>query len=467
MEQDELHHDFQFDREIQKGQNYELLIPSREQGFIIFHLYEKIQQEEFGKDGYFTEENINQAVEEIRGAGQRVPHEKNAQMIQDLQEFFLWRDSSTKKYKFKEYANEFCKLVKTRLERQFNPTRIERILNSLIISLEKLVDQFKEDQQNQTRSLQDIIKSFDYWIDEQFSVHRYDIRSQIEVLDQEVDTSVKKLKQQVQGDRENTVQYYRQISESLDQIERQAKELGGVFESSFEIKRILKKFYAFPQFEDFNEGMQKIQLFFKTIKEDLKLVDSRLNRIRSWVNQLFSNLNKPEFNRKTETFLSYLLRESTSSLKGQKVLVQFPADVPLKCLYYEHPKFVMVERVDLFSLQSSPIQEHKIDQEVLDQQYREVQEKLQRKHKIAKWAKKIDDDYHRLGMLCLDQYFFDILKEENDSFYISIRVMSAVLRKFSKYPRCSITVEKELARDPQYPKSAIWKIKVQKIKNPK
>ena len=118
---------------------YEKLIPEKNDGLILLSLYAKY------KDKDFTEENIISIINKIfkdqgNHESNRTEYNRNNTIILRLQESFLWRNETKRTYQFKKYGLELCQNIEKRLIEKYNPAKIKRFFDELHKSLTEYIE---------------------------------------------------------------------------------------------------------------------------------------------------------------------------------------------------------------------------------------------------------------------------------------------------------------------------------------
>ncbi|MEM7035277.1 MAG: hypothetical protein AAF629_37400, partial [Chloroflexota bacterium] len=176
--------DFNFYQELTRQDNYRLLLPRRDVLLTVVQLYQREKAGEFDSEGgKFTEDIILECLHIANPPEQRVPHEKNNQIIKELLHYFLWRNDDSGRYSLKEYARELCGLIQNRLQDQFNPTQTEKFFNILVNELERA-----------WQKIDSVPESFNDWVDNVLKKYQPDIQRQVEILDKKVDEAVMKIR---------------------------------------------------------------------------------------------------------------------------------------------------------------------------------------------------------------------------------------------------------------------------------
>ncbi len=105
---------FNLYNEIEK--EYENLIPLKQEGLVLFHLYQKQKDGDIGKE--FSEEEIIKSLREIRydlKTNQKIQFNN---IVKYFQKYFLWRDEKNRLYRLKPFTKKWCKLIENILEPQ-------------------------------------------------------------------------------------------------------------------------------------------------------------------------------------------------------------------------------------------------------------------------------------------------------------------------------------------------------------
>ena len=162
---------------------YEKLIPEKNDGLILISLYAKY------KDKDFTEENIvtiiNKVFKDQGNESSRTEYNRNNSIILRLQESFLWRNETKRTYQFKKYGLELCQNIERRLIEKYNPAKIKRFFDELYQSLTKNIEENND---------------FNLWIEDHFDIRMPELISQIEILDQQVNDSVSEFKTNIKSE---------------------------------------------------------------------------------------------------------------------------------------------------------------------------------------------------------------------------------------------------------------------------
>ncbi|MEQ9299649.1 MAG: hypothetical protein RIF33_13835 [Cyclobacteriaceae bacterium] len=413
---------FDFFSEIIKDDNYQLLYPQKEVGLAVIWLYQKSIEGAFPQMT-FKESDIHEALDTVHprsgSKSHRKPTEHYNQTIASLQEYFLRYDDDKQVYRFKEYANEFCKHALNTLKSNFDPTQIERICKNLT---KELTDsQTDED-----------IKD---WLTVNFENFKPNLRQQIDFIERQIDHSVLELRQNISANETSRiVNVLKEIDTRFDEIRGQNKELRAAFREFDTIKKHLDERSMSIDDKEIGDFIHSAHLFLQEMKKLLSIVDSRLDRIQPKVKQLFSNLNKPLFNSKIEKFLRFLLESSSINTEKNKKLLTLPSEIPGIEVLRQTTKFAIVERKkDLFPARARKKLRYPENQQSKQLAYRNSQNHFIRQDTIDIWLNRIDKDLEKESVVEFSVYFFKVLLDNGNDLNLAIALAYRVIRESKTY----------------------------------
>jgi len=445
------HHNFDFLSEISKGYTYHLLFPDPKAGLAIVWLYQRIESGVF-LDKTFTEADIHDALQAVNqtstGVNARYSWEVYNRIIADLQEYFLYYDESRQVYKLKEYANEFCRHAYNTLKASFDPTIIEKIC----FNLRERLEGYKE-----KGDLTD-------WFDIHFKTFQPVLRQQIDHLDRQIDHSVIEMRQNLNLKDRNITAILKKIDERFDLIRKQNNELRAGFSEMDLIRRVLESFAVQNEQELIGDLIFDAILFFQEMKQTLALVDSRLDRIQPKVRQLFTNLNKPLFNSRIESFLSRLISHSKITIaKGSKKTLEFPVGIKRTELHGPEMNFIIFERKkDLFPLKAKKRFIAEEDEMAKAVAFSGFKEKLIQQDVISNWIDKISQDLKVNDSVRFSDYFFAIVEQRGEAeLTVAVSLTYRVMRFFEQHALYQLSIQSDLARRPDN-NISLWEMTIQK-----
>lgn len=425
---------------------YKLLYPGPRAGMVIMWLYDKYLSSAF-LNKTFKEDTINQAFRELFGHN-RQQWEDYADIISDLNEFFLRYDEQLQVYSLKNYAIEFCQRAYEVLLNTFNPTEIEQICAKLRRDLEEA----------QT------IEQYEFWFSNSFPAFQPRLKSQIDFLERQIQESVDELRKHAHRSDTSIQQTLEQVVERLNEIRKQNKELTAAFHEIDRIKIYLDELQSGNQWPSLQEPIDQAFVFFAEMLRDLRIVDRRIDRIQPKLRQLFGTLNQPLFNGRVERFLRHLLTESqiVRDSLGRRQL-QLPENIPPLLIHINTPSLPIIERKEFAEKRSSRIQKTSENPERRRKAFTSSAERIRQQSVIERWVTRFEQVVRRQGEAQFAPFFQTILMEENNDVDLAVRVAYSVFRRFTNTFNYYLTVDQEtlVEYNTQFPLSS-WQMTVQK-----
>ena len=281
--------EFDFINQVSTGNLYELLIPSKDYGIIIFKLYEQLSNR---NSDIFTESDIKQIISIHKSYDKKELHEHIKDIIRDLNEFFL--KSTENGYRLSEYAKSFCKTIRGKLYADFEPSKIEKRL----IYLKK--------------TLIDDLSQFNKWYELEFVNQKVDIEIQLESLERQVIKAIKQFRNEILNEELNGLDLAKNVLSNITQIKQQTQELKGALKYAEEIKQIVNAInFDIDNFPlQTIENKQSINIFFHTIFSDFERITKRIDRVTPKLRQFYSNMTSLDFERNTRRLLNFFLEQT-------------------------------------------------------------------------------------------------------------------------------------------------------------
>lgn len=426
---------------------YETLIPSKNDGLILLSLYAKY------KDKDFTEENIVAIIGKIfKDQGYESPrteYSRNNAILLRLQESFLWRNETKRTYQFKKYGLELCLNIEKRLIAKYNPAKIKRFFDELHKSLSENIEGEKD---------------FNEWIEDHFSLRVPELVSQIEILDQQVNESVNDFKTSIKSENKDVINILKEIEIHLEIIKEQAFELKNAFQVSYEIDEILTGVLQKPDNYNCIENIQKVQNFHNNSRSQLEQVSKRIDKIKPRIREFIYDFNKQDFDRKTNKFIDYLLQNSFAKKEGSAKRIQFPSS--LFCL-----KVKLTEHLPTFNIFPTREISYKLPMEISKRQIDFSQRKKlldktnkwkQDKERILYWTNTAFKELEENGTLVFTPLFFKII--DIDELLIAVKTAHNILRRSTKHKqKYRIDINQTTANQTTVNNISIWEMTIQKI----
>ena len=443
--------DFHFYHELRKSKYYEPLIPIKETGLVIVLLYEEWITGKYSSNSY-SEEVVKSAIEQVASDlgdkhYERTPHERFKDVNLQLQEYFLLRNEDTNLYNITQYGLDFCERVKAKILLEFDPSVIEKILADLIDSLRKHHE-----------------SDFSHWYNHNFIVQKSTIKNQIETLLRKVDDSVKEFRRSTKSDDDNFLEIVRKVDTNLEIIGSHSEELKGAFYDAEDIKALLSKLSFQEMTKKMIDQREAVRSFIGEINNDLRIISQRIERIRPKLRQFISSINQRNFDRNTELFLQFLIKNSTLVKEGNKKRIQLPHEIHKKVISRPETNFTIVEGGRIQPKQPTPVILPKEDKEKRQKQLNKAEDQLFVRNRIRFWLGNLEKEIRRMGTFDFTSSYFTILEtEQKFGNTISLRVASELFRKYSKLKTFKVTVDQILVSSEKHPNLAIWKMNIQKI----
>lgn len=394
---------------------YELFFPKKEQGLAIIWLYEKVVNGDFDK-GIFKEKDIRQALDQAYLVNnkhrERNEWEYYNSHIMALQEFFLLYDEEHQTYRFKDYATYLCDKVFKMLSNRFNSTVIEITCVNLY---NNLID---------VNSKEEML----LWLEVHFNKSQLHLKEQIDFLNHQIDKSVKELSERAKLRNSTLLSTLREIDRKLDEIRGQNKELRGAFREIDRIKTILMS-HSTRENEEIDDKVTNAIDYFESIRIQLNMVDTRINKIHPKIQQFFASLSRQAFDIKVDKFLNYLFDKS-QIVSGEIILPLINDSFVVR---YPSTNFSNVEKRDgLFvGRRNNPILYPK--DPIKEAEAHKIGVKsLARQNHIMIWLEKIKRDTLEVNEYHLSKIFFEILEKHDKDLHLAVSVIYQSILFYNK-----------------------------------
>lgn len=433
-----------FDLYREAKDQYEKLIPDKNEGLILISLYSKY------KDLSFSEENIitiiNNVFKDQGNQNSRMEFNRNNTIILHLQESFLWRNEIKNTYRLKNYALELCSSIETRLIDKYNPSKIKRFFLELHNSLKDYVEK-------------DI--DFNQWIEDHFDIRMPVLTSQIEILDHQVNDSVKDFKTNIKTDDQGIIDILHGIEIRLEIIKEQAQELKNAFQISYDIDEMILNILERDEGRNYLYNIQKVQSFHESSRSQLEQVSKRIEKIKPKLREFIYDFNKGDFDRKTTKFINYLLNYSFVDRENQIKKVILPEPIsPIKIKSKENnPKFHIIPIREISPKLPIQIVKRNINEEKQKELLAKAFKWKQDKERILYWSNIAFHEIDTIGKLFYTELFFKII--DVDNFKTAIKTTQYIMRKCNKNKnKYSIEIIQEEQIFKTKPQISIWKINI-------
>lgn len=427
-------------------EQYEKLIPEKNDGLILLSLYAKY------KDKDFTEQNIISTITKVfkdqGNESSRMEHNRNNVIILRFQESFLWRNATKKTYQFKKYGLELCQNIEKRLIEKYNPAKIKRFFAELHKSLAKNIEENGD---------------FNEWIGDHFEIRLPELTSQIEILDQQVNESVKEFKTRINSEEQGILDVLKGIEIRLEVIKEQASELRNAFQISYDIDDLLIGILERNDGQDNISNIHRVQNFHDNSRSQLEQVSKRIEKIKPRIREFIYDFNKKKFDRKTNNFINYLLQESVIVREGNSKRIELPNNLSgLKIKSTTHnPKFNVIPIREISPKLPIEVARRKVDvikrKELVDKTLKWKGDK----ERIRYWTNLAFQELEEKGSLAFTPFFFKVLKK--DQLTIAVKTAHNIIRKNTKYRnKYNVEIKKESVYDTTKKGISLWQMTLQK-----
>jgi len=425
---------------------YEKLIPEKNDGLILISLYAKYRDKEFSEENIVA--IINKVFKDQGNESSRTEYNRNNSIILRLQESFLWRNETKRTYQFKKYGLELCQNIEKRLIEKYNPAKIKRFFDELYQSLTKNIEENND---------------FNLWIEDHFDIRMPELISQIEILDQQVNDSVSEFKTNIKSEEYNIINLLKEIEIRLEIIKEQAFELKNAFQISYDIDELLTSILEKNEGYDYIENIQKVQKFHDSSRNQLEQISKRIEKIKPRIREFIYDFNKQDFDRKTNKFITHLLEKSFVKREGNAKRIQLPNNLSgLKIRSVENlPKLNVLTIREISPKYAIDVVKRQIDV----YKRKELMEKtLKWKHdkeRIMYWTEIAFQELEEKGVLAFSALFFRIM--DTDKIIIAVKTAHNVLRKGTRNKqKYQIEIKPELVNHPVKKGITLWQMIIQK-----
>lgn len=436
---------------------YDLLVPRQEDGLIVLALYQKVRAGTIERA--FPEriivETIKQVYTELGMASARGEEtQKYDQTLHRLLRHFLDKNIEGKSYQLSSYAENFCDMLEREVHTAINPSQIQKTFNDLVLLLGIKLE---------------TLEDFRHWYHTQFFKHKSDIGSQLRSLQAQIEDTIDQLNELVKNEQDNFREMLIGCEALLDRIKEQADKLSSAFSSKDDIKQLLDDATLGEEFE-FREMKREVRTYFKDIEHRLINVSHTIDRIKPKINKLYNDFEKRDFDRKIETFLLYMLKNSTSKFGRAKKLVGrtvhdvqvfLPKNIREKEFFSDRTRITDIEYMQLLEPPPITVQNLDWDAEDLARQAELRRRFIEREQRIEQWFNAISEDVEKKKKVNFGEYYYKILHKDND-YEEAIKEATLVLKEFTKKEGYEVTVSEEFVLDPKQPNIGIWKMQIKK-----
>ena len=430
-------------------QSYELLLPSKESGMVIFLLHQKIKNGEI--DEPFSYGDFKSTVKDVADwSPGGIP--RSEALLKNLLYNFIERPADQKHgYMLTEYALKVIAMVDHKLN---NPYRKFPLRES-----------FERYTSFQATEIQNI-RQLESWFEQGFNnTTRQNIIDHLEALKDVVSQSVKQLSQILQQEDVDIVQIVSDFAEVFVELNDKTEEirdtlrLGNRLER--EIQQVVDHFYLNldksdnPRTDSSTDGKalldyeiaQKIQkevtIFFTVVTGKIGQLRERIVFASNKLNDLQHNFHyQSSYKLNIKRMLHFVLTESRYTRNGPELA----SDFPKKIIPYESCKMTFVNHIEQFFPKKSMVAQTIIDEVYQESEKAKIDQEIVRQQRIAELL----DYYKELlkfhKQMDFTEKFYKILEEEQD-IEIALNVSYEMLLFAHHSKEYKITIDQDIIKN--------------------
>jgi len=443
-----------FDLYSEAQKNYSSVFPKKEEGLVVFLLYQKVKNGELEK--HFTHENLLDAIEfaseSLHGKiNKNQSPARDNEIIRVLLDFYLVRTS--KGYSLKLFAQDLCQLIEGELHLRFRPSQIEK---QFILFLESLKTAINEEE------------SFSVWYTIFFQRSHNQIRKQIEILQIDIERTIKELNILYSSEEVDFPSKLREMDKKVQTLSSDAKKLESAFVYSDNILETLNEAYANPQSyantsDTFHEIRKEIRLFFTEITEALSEVSFAVDGIRPQLERLYHSFDQRDMDRKFERLVNYLFQNTrTEKNESGKEELMMPDFLKLAEFAADKPRLQFPIHYDYANPSIPDSRDVSFDMEDFEVQYNQMQSHLLSNQRAVAYFKEFMRSVENTPHTFYHQHLFRLLQEENN-LEIAMKASHLILKEASKDSRITMTITPSFQISPYNENTAIWETTFQNL----
>ncbi|TDE03035.1 hypothetical protein [Flavobacterium sandaracinum] len=447
-------------------QSYELLLPSKEDGMVIFLLHQKIKDREIEEP--FSYGDFRQVVKEVADwSPGGIPRSET--LLKNFLNNFIERPADQKNgYKLTEYALKFIAIVDHKLN---NPYRTFPLRKS-----------FEKYTTFQATEIQDIVE-LERWFEQGFNnITRQNIIDHLEALKDVVSQSVKELGQILQQENIDIVQIVSEFAEIFTGLNEKTEEIRDTLRLGNRLERelqlVVDHFYAildtssntepksdatlYKKVSKDYESAQKIQwevnTFFMVVGGKIGQLREKIVFASNKLNDLQHNFHyQSSYKLNIKRMLHFVLTESRFTKDGPGLSACFPR----KSIPYESFKITMVNHMEEFFPKKVMVTTTLIDKEYQESENAKIEKDIARQERIMELV-----SYYK-ELLALDKQmdftekFYHILEQDKDV-EIALNVSYELLLFAHHSKQYKVTIDQNLLKNSKDKKIYSWQTDIVK-----
>ncbi|MCC8198252.1 MAG: hypothetical protein LIP06_06665 [Tannerellaceae bacterium] len=388
-------------------------------------------------DSTFTEEDIMKSIQAVDPAQKNDKQQYWNQLIRDLQKYFLWRDVEKGTYRFRPYAENYCKGAAELLEETLKPTEIERHFKFMLNTFQP--------------------EFFQEWYENTFLLYTSKLDSQIAALDCQVGRAVAEFREIVASDREYDIERLRNMLDTLTGLREKTSQMNYAFSSSHDITRKLRGYQNSGGENIYYKEANQVIIYFNDLRKNLRIINGKIDMLKPKLNEFIRDINRQDFYKKYKLFLNYLLTES-QHVKGE---VTLPPTIP--------PKTIRAEEVMQFTIVKEQWEEGKklpgrnkfrhtaVSHGEIEEAYRKDLQLHLTRERIRRYRKELQQKLDSTGAVDYSAWFHELLIKEKGNINILSRLTALVMTSYNRDKMYKVETSEEKISNHQYPAISIWK----------
>lgn len=421
---------FNFIEQIKKGNLYELLVPKKEQGLIVFELFEELENR---NTPYFTEEDLKQIISSHKKHEIREQHEDIKNIIRDLSEYFLKERENG--YELTEYAKDFARTIKEKLKGDFQPSDIEKTLLSLKKTFPINIEQFED------------------WYKIDFEDKKKNIETQLESLERQIKNAIRQFKEQVLNDTVVDKILLSKILDNLSKISEKMKTLKGVLGYINDIEVLLHEkintddIYNAENWELLRSS-KTISSFLDRIRDDLERASKKNNSVITRIRQFYRNIVSLEIEQNTKLFLNFLLKNSTE-INGKIHLPSFKSTNLNRSIFNLKQNFIfLTPKKELFRNTRIADNKSKTDTITFTKQRKQQQKIIEKNNQRNVVLERIEYELKEHNFVDCSSFFTELLGTKI-GIHIVPEIAFLLIKKYSKSKKYNLIISEKLQKHEQ------------------
>jgi len=442
-------------------ERYNELIPKKEIGLIVFSIYSQIKNNEIDK--LLSYKNLTNIIDEkwkeIGINHQKGKYQKYESILLVLRKHYIDKDIKTDNYILTDYAEKFCRFIEEEIKNVLKPSEIEQLFNNLLLILKDNIISFEK---------------FEVWYNKEFFPRKFDINSQVRALRIQAENAQNELNNIMNKD-DDYFEMLKKIESQIDEIQKQNYEIVKSFSAKDSIKKLLDE-TELSELREFRIIRANIRGFFREIDKKLTIISEIIDTTKPKIFKLYQDIEKKQFDKKLEKFLLYVLKNSANTkfsinqLKNKIIYdtnIELPENIEFSKLNFPHiDKFIRTEYVEFTEPDTNETQEADFDPEANKLQIEKRRNQLEKNKKIEYWYNQFDTSIKELKLkeeLEFSDFFYEILKIENQDIEIALKVANKVFTNISKDDKFQLDIDKKFETSKDIKDIALWKMKITKL----